>query len=724
MRFLLYDNYGTQTATITHAFSAHLSEAIGQYDALTVDFPRTPEYTSLFKQAFFVGIPIEEDEQYKLFKIDRPDFSDDAITITAVESASDDLAVQGYIDDRRFYPGTIKEGLDAIFGGSTWNYDLQAGNAAANFNFYKVNRKTALENLCNVFGLEVQFTYETSGNKISNKICHVYKQLGSDTSKRLIKGRNVTDFKLSKDQSQLFTAAIGKGAGVQEKDKNPSDDKKAGYSRSIDFSDVEWSKAKGDPVDKPKGQNYVELPEATAKYGWRDNDGELHPRLTICDFSSDDMPENLLIDTYNYLVQHSAPSVSVTAAVAKIGKTNLGDRMQAIDFEDNLRIEARATKINRDLLDDSQTVVTIGNYRILTPFQRQRKTLQRLAEKQAEDSNDKLLEEKINDNADAIKDLQDKDADYDKDLKDLKNSLKDNGDALKGLNDKMDDMQADMPDIDNMQQDMDNVKQQADNAKQQADSAANQAKSNSDAIKTQKASTDDLAKQIKANQAAISKLQGGGLDLSKITGVIRIITDTENTTKIDRVDLVPKGKEQRPLIDGTGNIAPNLTIPHVNATTESVFHDFTDYDNYLNFTHDLLHYNAKDNKLNEAVVSAHDVASIANDIIRNLADHGLPCTETEARINGPDSDPTNNIAMLAKDNRLITGGNWYDIIGVTVKQWIQKQIDDLDINGAENTLHGQIQQNSNKIYDLGQKIEDKYNDLSAQISELKMQYGK
>lgn len=740
MRFILCDNQQKQIATITRALSAHLLEEIGQYDALTVDFPRTPEYTSLFKQAFFVGIPIEETEQYKLFKIDRPDFTDEAITITAVEAASDDLAVQGYIYDEEFDPGTIQQGLEVIFSGSSWNYDMQCNNAANNFNFYKVSRKTALKTLCDTFSLEVQFTYTISGNRITNKTCHVYNKLGHDTNKRLIKGRNVTDFKMSKDMSQLFTAAVGKGASVKEKDEDTEksdagantttetskDKKEPPVTKLIDFSTVEWSKAKGDPVDKPYGKVYVELPEATAKYGWYDNDGKLHPRLTVCEFSEDDMPENLLIDTYNYLIQHSAPAISVTATVAKIGKTYLGDRVLAIDFEDDLRVQARATKINRDLLDDNQTVVTIGNYKVLTPFQRQRKALNRLAEKREEDK-------KLKDKVDDLKDQADK---FDKDLDDLDGKVDDLDDKVGDLDTKTDNLDNQMDNLDNQMNgkaDQSDVDQKADKSdvakkadKKDLDDLAKKVTGNTNDLADLKKKEDALAKQVETNTKNIADLKkkpADSMDLSKISGVIKIITDKANPLWIDRIDIKPDGKEEHPLIDGSGNIAPNLDIPNPVITMDPLFNGFGSY-SFANLTHDLLHNDMTQNRLANRVVSAHDVASIANDIIRNLADHGLPCTETEAQINGPDADPTNDIAILAKQNRLITGGNWYDIIGTVVKQWIQKQIDDLDIKGAENTLHGQIQQNADKLYDLGQKIDEKYDDLYTQIGELKMQLGK
>lgn len=367
MKFFLYDNLDNLIAVKTQAFSAKLTEELQYYDLFEAEFPKTPENIRDFQHTMHIGIPVEDTNEYQLFKIERPEFSD-TISISGVESASDDLDVQGYIDDRRFQDKPLSEVLKSVFDGSQWTFELHTDDVTNSTNFYRINRKKALQKVLETWNVEVQFRYETMHNRIVKKVCHVFKEIGKETNKRLIKGKNVISFKYSKDQTDLYTAAIGRGAGLAVKDDQGQET--GGYSRAIEFDDVEWSKSAGDPVDKPKGQKYVEIPESTARFGWIDKEGNRQPRLAIIDFADDKDPTELLIDTYNWLLARSEPAISVSTNVAQIGNVSLGDRMVAIDYGYKLTVKARARKISRNLLNNNDTSVELGNYTILSQLER------------------------------------------------------------------------------------------------------------------------------------------------------------------------------------------------------------------------------------------------------------------------------------------------------------------------------------------------------------------
>lgn len=368
MKFFLYDNLDNLIAIKTKILSAKLTEELKYYDLLEAEFPKTPQNIKDFQHTMHVGIPVEETGEYQLFKIERPEFGDNEISISGVESASDDLDVQGYIDDRRFQDKNLSEALKAVFDGSQWDFELHTEDNPGSTNFYRITRKKALQKVLDTWGVEVRFRYEIENNHISRKVCHVYKEIGKDTSKRLIKGKNVISFKYSKDQTDLYTAAIGRGAGLAVKDDKGQET--GGYSRAIEFDDIEWSKEAGDPVNKPKGQKFVEIPESTVRFGWIDKEGNRQPRLAIVDFADDKDPNDLLIDTYNWLLARSEPVISVSTNVAQIGNVSLGDRMIAIDYGYKLTVKARARKISRNLLNNNDTSVELGNYTILSQLER------------------------------------------------------------------------------------------------------------------------------------------------------------------------------------------------------------------------------------------------------------------------------------------------------------------------------------------------------------------
>ena len=62
-----------------------------------------------------------------------------------------------------------------------------------------------------------------------------------------------------------------------------------GYGRRITFADVEWSKANGDPLDKPKGQEWLEDPDATKQLGFSDG----HMRIGLEVFEDVDDPKGV-----------------------------------------------------------------------------------------------------------------------------------------------------------------------------------------------------------------------------------------------------------------------------------------------------------------------------------------------------------------------------------------------------------------------------------------------
>lgn len=370
MKLLLYDNHENLFAIKTEALSANIAEEINVYDELQFSLPKSKQNVIDIDKTMYIGVPVKQTNDYRLFKIERPSYEDRIIYVTAIESASDDLDVQFFIKDRRFNNATLKDTLDAIFNGSTWTYELHAKNVNRSTNFYRCSRKEALNKVEKTWGIEVQFRYQVSGNKIEKKVCHVYDTIGQETTTRLVQGRNVISFKYVQDQRKLYTAAVGRGAGVENQDEAGNDT--GGYSRSIEFDDLEWSKQKGDPVDKPLGQLYVEIPEATQKWGWIDNKGNRQPRMTVLEFQNEKDKNELLRKTYQELLTLCNPQIEVQTTVAKAGSLNLGDVVTAVSFTpQHFTVKSRVIKIVRDLINNSNTEVDIGNLTVKAEVDRE-----------------------------------------------------------------------------------------------------------------------------------------------------------------------------------------------------------------------------------------------------------------------------------------------------------------------------------------------------------------
>lgn len=358
MRLLLYDNHERLLA-IVNGYGT-IEREINVYDQLNVEVPPTRKNIDLLKKTMKVGVPYPLTKKYQLFKVEKVSLNSKPLTITAIDSAADDLDTQYLIRDKRFINKPLSQVLPVIFEKTTWKYKQFAPDNSDIISFYRISPKEALKKVEGIFGTEVRFLYSIQGNKVIDKTCEVYEQIGESTNIRLVQGINVTNVDYTQDQTRLYTAAVGRGAGIQNTDNDGN--ATGGYSRSIEFTNISWSKANGDPVDKPVGQDYVEIPEATQKYGWLDENGQCHPRIAKFEFPDEQNVNKLLKETYDKLLSLSQPQIIVETTVAKIGqRVNLGDEVTVVIYEPyKLTYKARVIKVEENPDNDSLSAVTVG----------------------------------------------------------------------------------------------------------------------------------------------------------------------------------------------------------------------------------------------------------------------------------------------------------------------------------------------------------------------------
>lgn len=358
MRLLLYDSHERLLA-IVNGYGT-IEREINVYDQLNVEVPPTRKNIDLLKKTMKIGIPYPLTKKYQLFKVEKVSLNSKPLTITAIDSAADDLDTQYLIRDKRFINKPLSQVLPVIFEKTTWKYKQFAPDNSDIISFYRISPKEALKKVEGIFGTEVRFLYSIQGNKVIDKTCEVYEQIGKSTNIRLVQGINVTNVDYTQDQTRLYTAAVGRGAGIQNTDNDGN--ATGGYSRSIEFTNISWSKANGDPVDKPVGQDYVEIPEATQKYGWLDENGQCHPRIAKFEFPDEQNVNKLLKETYDKLLSLSQPQIIVETTVAKIGqRVNLGDEVTVVIYEPyKLTYKARVIKVEENPDNDSLSAVTVG----------------------------------------------------------------------------------------------------------------------------------------------------------------------------------------------------------------------------------------------------------------------------------------------------------------------------------------------------------------------------
>ena len=357
MKYFLFDKaqkYVTRINT-EYLIEAHYTEEINTAGQLEFTLPATMR---LPKNVFYVCITDPDDEKsYLMFKIITEKVTDEQVTYTCIESAYDELASYTYIKDKR--PTAIADYmLKQALEGTRWSVGQCPTTSQKFCSFYYISVLEAIQKIVNLWGLEVQFQVKIDGitNEIKQRNVNMYAKLGERTNKRFEYGSNLLSVTQANDSTGLYTALVGRGKGVQVS-SGDTDTDPDGYGRRITFADVVWSTQNGNPLNKPKGQEYLEDPNATAAYGFPDG----HPRIGFVVFQDCEDPNELIQLTYNKLQEVNHPQVQFSASIADVGSLNLGDTIAIIRHDIGIEYYTRVFKVVHDLLDSSNNTVELGD---------------------------------------------------------------------------------------------------------------------------------------------------------------------------------------------------------------------------------------------------------------------------------------------------------------------------------------------------------------------------
>lgn len=289
------------------------------------------------RDASFMAIR-EEDKSFSMYKITADSDPRGRLSFTGVNFAVDELH-SFIVLDMRPSNRSIKQVAEQIL--SYTNAEWRVGYVdptlpAISGTFYYVSVKDALKQL-QTFGCEIVFKCKIDGNKITDKWIEIYKQIGTFSNKRFVYGSNALEVVRQRDRSQLYTSIIGRGKGEEVGD---------GYGRRIEFTNVEWKKSKGDPLDKPKGQNWIEYPEMTALYGIPMKNGSKRKRETVLILEDIEDPRELLQATYENLVEYSRPLIQFKTSV--LGGDSIGNTVTIHRSDKNYHYKTRVFSVKID----------------------------------------------------------------------------------------------------------------------------------------------------------------------------------------------------------------------------------------------------------------------------------------------------------------------------------------------------------------------------------------
>ena len=298
-----------------------------------------------------------KDHSYLMFKIIKETVKDEEVEYTAVESAYDELTSYGYIQDKR--PTANAQTItEMILKDTRWHVGEIPDTSEAFISFYYLSVLDCLKKIVQTFDFEIGFDVliNDDENQITDRRVNFYIKQGEQTGKRFEYGSNLLSVKQEQDTQNIYTALVGRGKGVQVSDGD-DDNTPDGYGRRITFADVEWSKANGDPLDKPKGQEWLEDPDATKQLGFSDG----HMRIGLEVFEDVDDPKTLLQKTYEALKTAERPQVQFSASVINTGELHLGDRVGITRNDIGIAYETKVFKVQHNLLDETQNKIDLGD---------------------------------------------------------------------------------------------------------------------------------------------------------------------------------------------------------------------------------------------------------------------------------------------------------------------------------------------------------------------------
>ncbi|MFP7372336.1 phage tail spike protein [Lactococcus lactis] len=325
-----YDSNEFIECVQTKEITTNASELMN--DTLSASLP----FEQTIKDAIYIAVNDTKEQEFSLYRILTAKDEDNLLSFEAVNFAVDELdnfIIKDIRPKNRSFSYVINQIL--YDSGCDWVLGICEPIKTISSTFYYTSMREALKALQEL-GSEFAFSIEITGNKITKKIINCYNQIGKITNKRFEYGDEVLKIVHQQDRTNIVTALIGRGKGEEVGD---------GYGRRLEFSDVEWRKSNGKPLDKPKGQNWIEYPEMTKEYGIPSN-GKMLPRKTVVVFDDVEDASELLQKTYDQLAYYCRPLVQFSTEI--LGSDSIGNTVSIHRGDRNYHYQTRVFKVVTD----------------------------------------------------------------------------------------------------------------------------------------------------------------------------------------------------------------------------------------------------------------------------------------------------------------------------------------------------------------------------------------
>lgn len=373
----LFDKLERLVATVgtDDLLSWHFKVKNNDWDQASFEVPVDYDIEPFVYFGFFNYDPNQKEDVFKLFKVIDYNLEDSKF-YKGLDKAESDLDTIAIIKDKRFRQSSADACIDGALEGTGYQVGKVEGiTNVRTLSYYYISPRAALIKIVEAFNCEFNVRYTFINNKITSRYIDLKKRFGKPTGKQFEHGNNLLKVVYEESTDDIVTCLIGRGKGeeIQHEEAEPKDveghlpqeERRQGYGRRIEFTDVVWSVEKGDPIDKPAGQNFVALDSAREEYGLSQN-GELKHRWGV--FVNEEIEDKteLLKATWDELQRLSIPIRIYKAEILDIGpETWKGDSVAIIYDEVKIAFETRVDEIDIDKLNFNRSVVTLGDYSVV-----------------------------------------------------------------------------------------------------------------------------------------------------------------------------------------------------------------------------------------------------------------------------------------------------------------------------------------------------------------------
>ncbi|WP_066925576.1 phage tail spike protein [Murdochiella massiliensis] len=322
------------------------------------------KYTESLDKAAYFGMrdPLDRGN-FWIYKIVTRKKEGYEIIVDGIYKLFDDLKAQDYIKDARPQKTGFDAAIAPVLQGSGWNMAQNSVSGIASTNFYYTSRLHAFWDAIKTWRCEFKPKITFTNGKIVAQELYFADSFDEDFGRLYVYGDRLLTVTASASEEELYTAFIGRGKGEEKKDE--SGEATGGYGRKITFKDIAWSKAKGDPLDKPLGQEYIEIPSATALYGYADG----KPRIGFVEFNDVEDPAELLRLTYDYAMTHSRPMVQFKSTVFDDRRISLYEVVRIKNPVLNIAYKTHVFKSKRSFLLPAKQEIEFGEQLVKSPAQ-------------------------------------------------------------------------------------------------------------------------------------------------------------------------------------------------------------------------------------------------------------------------------------------------------------------------------------------------------------------